>query len=63
MGQGQSRVNTYSTSGGDNARSARATRDGGAVQSAELDTVTPENIPPGSRILVKRYFDSVRPKE
>lgn len=63
MGQGQSRVNTYSTSGGDNARSARATRDGGAAQSAELDTVTPENIPPGSRILVKRYFDSVRPKE
>jgi len=63
MGQGQSRVNTYSASGGDNARSARATRDGGAVQSAELDTVTPENIPPGSRILVKRYFESVRPKE
>ncbi len=63
MGQGQSRVNTYSTSGGDNARSARATRDGGAAQTAELDTVTPENIPPGSRILVKRYFDSVRPKE
>lgn len=63
MGQGQSRVNTYSASGGDNARSARATRDGGAVQSAELDSVTPENIPPGSRILVKRYFESVRPKE
>ncbi|PTX95046.1 hypothetical protein DB345_12160 [Spartobacteria bacterium LR76] len=63
MGQGQSRVNTYSTSGGDNARSARATRDGGATQSAELDTVTSENIPPGSRILVKRYFESVRPKE
>lgn len=63
MGQGQSRVNTYSSAGGDNARSARAARDGGAAQSAELDAVATENIPPGSRLLVKRYFESVRPKE
>jgi len=63
MGQGASRVNTYSTAGGDNAQSTRATGDGGAAQSAALDTVAPENIPPGSRLLVKRYFESVRPKE
>jgi len=63
MGQGASRVNTYSAAGGDNAQSTRATGDGGAAQSAALDTVAPENIPPGSRLLVKRYFESVRPKE
>lgn len=47
--------------------SARAGRERGnattAAQSATLDAVIPENIPPGSRLLVRRYFEAIRPQE
>lgn len=47
--------------------SAQAQRERGgaltAAQGAAPDAVIPENIPPGSRLLVRRYFEAIRPQE
>ena len=51
-------------SAGDKSRSARRYKDlYEAAAAAAQDTVQQENIPLGSRFLIKRYFDSIRPQE
>jgi len=63
-GQGPSRVAASGLSGdgaGDTQRPLQNI-DRAAI-SAALQEINRENIPPGSQILVRRYFESIRPKE
>ena len=49
---------------GDNSKSARRYKEiFDAMAPAAEDAVVQENIPLGSRFLIKRYFESIRPKE
>jgi hypothetical protein len=51
-------------SAGDSSKSARRYKElYEAMASAAQDAVEQEHIPLGSRFLVKRYFESIRPKE
>lgn len=63
-GQGPSRVATSQLSG-DGAGNAQRALQGvdRAAIAAALQEVTREDIPPGSQILVRRYFESIRPQE
>ena len=49
---------------GDNSKSNRAYKNlYDAMAPAAQDAVLQENIPLGSRFLIKRYFEAIRPKE
>ena len=49
---------------GDTSRSNRRYKElYGAMAPAAQDAVVQENIPLGSRFLIKRYFESIRPAE
>ncbi|HEU4679888.1 MAG TPA: hypothetical protein VFS35_10235, partial [Terrimicrobiaceae bacterium] len=62
--EGSSLVQLFRASGGDDPKARRAYRSAYQVAApAALDAVNQENIPAGSRLLVRRYFDSIRPKE
>jgi hypothetical protein len=51
-------------SAGDNSKSNRAYKNlYDAMAPAAQDAVLQENIPLGSRFLIKRYFEAIRPKE
>jgi hypothetical protein len=62
LSQGET-LSTMLPSAADNSKSARRYKElvEAAAASAE-DAVEQENIPLGSRFLVKRYFESIRPK-
>jgi hypothetical protein len=62
LGQGET-LSTMLPSAADNSKSARRYKElvEAAAASAE-DAVEQEEIPLGSRFLVKRYFESIRPK-
>lgn len=62
--QGPSAVRTGLTGGDDQARSSvRSSGNLDAAEAAALDAVSRENIPIGSRILVRRYFEDLRSRE
>ena len=64
QGEGGSLVEIFSASGNDDPIARQAYRS--AYQSAlpaALDAVEQEEIPSGSRLLVRRYFEAIRPKE
>jgi hypothetical protein len=64
IGDGASLVQLFRAAGGDDPEARRAYRSAYQVAApAALDAVNQENIPPGSRLLVRRYFESIRPKE
>jgi uncharacterized protein YfkK (UPF0435 family) len=62
-GEGQSLQQSL-LSAGDNSKSNRRYKDlYEAMAPAAQDAVLQENIPLGSRFLIKRYFEAIRPKE
>jgi hypothetical protein len=64
IGEGSSLVELFRAAGNDDPKARRAYQD--AYQTAlpsALDAVSREQIPPGSRLLVRRYFEAIRPKE
>jgi hypothetical protein len=64
LGQGASLVELFRAAGNDDPQAQRAYRN--AYQTAvpaALDAVSREQIPAGSRLLVRRYFEAIRPKE
>ena len=64
IGEGASLVQLFRAAGGDDPEARRAYRSAYQVAApAALDAVNQENIPAGSRLLVRRYFESIRPKE
>ena len=64
IGDGASLVQLFRAAGGDDPQARRAYRSAYQVAApAALDAVNQENIPAGSRLLVRRYFESIRPKE
>jgi hypothetical protein len=64
IGDGASLVQLFRAAGGDDPHARRAYRSAYQVAApAALDAVNQENIPAGSRLLVRRYFESIRPKE
>lgn len=63
-GEGASLVEIFRASGRDDPKARQAYQAAyDTAQSAALDAVNREEIPPGSRILVRRYFEAIRPKE
>lgn len=63
-GDGASLVEIFRASGRDDPEARQAYRSAyDSAQPAALDAVNREEIPPGSRILVRRYFEAIRPKE
>lgn len=63
-GDGASLVEIFRASGRDDPEARQAYRSAyDSAQPAALDSVNREEIPPGSRILVRRYFEAIRPKE
>ncbi|MEI6339678.1 MAG: hypothetical protein WCQ57_14020, partial [Verrucomicrobiota bacterium] len=63
-GDGEALVEFFRATGSDDPKAAQAYR--AAYQSAlpaALDAVNREEVPSGSRILVRRYFEAIRPKE
>jgi chemotaxis protein histidine kinase CheA len=63
MGEGESLQQSL-LSAGDNSKSNRAYKNlYDAMAPAAQDAVLQENIPLGSRFLIKRYFEAIRPKE
>lgn len=63
-GEGASLVEIFRASGSDDPKARQAYRSAyDSAQPAALDAVNREEIPPGSRILVRRYFEAIRPKE
>ena len=64
IGDGASLVQLFRAAGGDDPEARRAYRSAyQAAAPAALDAVNQENIPAGSRLLVRRYFESIRPKD
>jgi hypothetical protein len=64
IGKGTSLVELFRAAGNDDPKARRAYQS--AYQTAApaaLDAVAQERIPAGSRLLVRRYFESIRPKE
>jgi hypothetical protein len=64
IGQGASLVELFRAAGNDDPKARRAYQS--AYQTAvpaALDAVNREQIPAGSRLLVRRYFEGIRPKE
>lgn len=63
LGHGES-LQSLVTTHGDTAKSAQRYRTlYDAMAPAAEDALEQENIPPGSRFFVKRYFEKIRPKE
>jgi chemotaxis protein histidine kinase CheA len=63
QGEGQSLQQSL-TSAGDSSKSNRGYKDlYEAMAPAAQEAVLQENIPLGSRFFIKRYFESIRPKE
>ena len=63
IGEGESLQQSL-LSAGDNSKSNRAYKNlYDAMAPAAQDAVLQENIPLGSRFLIKRYFEAIRPKE
>ena len=63
VGEGESLQQSL-LSAGDNSKSNRAYKNlYDAMAPAAQDAVLQENIPLGSRFLIKRYFEAIRPKE
>ncbi len=60
---GASVVETYRAAGNDQAKARDYREMHRAATAAALDSVNHEEIPAGSRLLVKRYFESIRPAE
>ncbi len=64
LDEGASLVQLFRAAGGDDPKARRAYRSAYQLAApAALDAVNQENIPAGSRLLVRRYFESIRPKE
>jgi hypothetical protein len=64
ISEGPSLVELFRAAGNDDPKAQRAYR--AAYQTAApaaLDAVSKERIPAGSRLLVRRYFEAIRPKE
>ena len=64
IGEGASLVELFHAAGNDDPKARRAYHS--AYQTAApaaLDAVSREQIPAGSRLLVRRYFEAIRPKE
>jgi hypothetical protein len=64
IGEGASLIELFRAAGNDDPKARRAYRS--AYQTAApaaLDAVSREQIPAGSRLLVRRYFEAIRPKE
>ncbi|MGA9578233.1 MAG: hypothetical protein WBV90_11490, partial [Terrimicrobiaceae bacterium] len=64
IGDGTSLIALFRAAGNDDPQARRAYRN--AYQTAApaaLDAVSREQIPAGSRLLVRRYFEAIRPKE
>ena len=64
IGEGASLVELFRAAGNDDPKARRAYDS--AYQTAApaaLDAVSREQIPAGSRLLVQRYFEAIRPKE
>ncbi len=63
-GEGASLVQLFRASGGDDPKAQRAYRSAYQVAApAALDAMNQEKIPAGSRLLVRRYFEAIRPKD
>jgi hypothetical protein len=63
LGQGET-LSMMLPSAGDQSRAARRYKDLYEAAAANAqDAVQQENIPLGSRFLIKRYFESIRPQE
>lgn len=61
---GSSLVEIFRASGSDDPTARQAYRSVyDAVLPAALDAVEQEAIPPGSRLMVRRYFEAIRPRE
>lgn len=64
IGEGASLVQLFQAAGGDDPKARRAYRSAYQVAApAALDAINQEKIPTGSRLLVRRYFESIRPKD
>lgn len=64
QGEGSSLVEIFRAAGNDDPKAAQAYRSAyQAARGAALDAVEQEEIPSGSRLLVRRYFEAIRPKE
>ena len=64
IGEGASLVQLFRAAGNDDPQARRAYRSAYQVAApAALDAVSQEKIPAGSRLLVRRYFEAIRPKE
>jgi hypothetical protein len=64
IGEGASLVEVFHAAGNDDPKARRAYHS--AYQTAApaaLDAISREQIPAGSRLLVRRYFEAIRPKE
>ncbi len=61
---GPSLIQIYRQAGNDDSRAGQAYRSiYDATAPAALDAVEREDIPMGSRLLIRRYFEAIRPKE
>lgn len=64
LGEGGATSQTIQFSGNEEAAARRQFRSAyEKAAPAELDAVEQENIPAGSRSMVRRYFEAIRPKE
>jgi hypothetical protein len=64
IGEGPSEAKLIRFTGNQDARTTREFRQAfPGVQAAAIDAVDRENVPPGSRLMVRRYFESIRPAE
>lgn len=63
MGEGESLRDMISTTGDTSKANRRYRELYNAMAPAAEDAILQENIPLGSRFFVKRYFESIRPKE
>ena len=64
IGEGASLVELFHAAGNDDPKARRAYHSAyQAAAPAALDAVSREQIPAGSRLLVRRYFEGIRPKE
>ncbi len=64
MADGASLVEMLRAAGGDDPAARRAWKSAyQAAAPAALDAVAREDVPSGSRLMVKRYFEAIRPKD
>lgn len=63
-GEGETTTQIFQFTGNQNAEARRAFRSAyEKAAPAQLDAIEQENIPVGSRIMVRDYFEAIRPKE